>query len=211
MESNSNYNINLFKKLLNETIEDKDKDKEICLITNEKLEDNNIKLSCGHKFNYEALYNEVVYQKTKKLLDNKNLKINEIKCPYCRTITDNLLPFYKYYSVKSIRGVTHPEEYSIKLFECVHIKNGKKCTNSACKTENGILCNKHLIYKKIDEEIIKTMEDNFYKIYKKKNIKDLKEELKNFKLKVGGKKEELINRLYIHKKLQTKDLETKQE
>ena len=50
----------------------------ICLISNDKLEVNYITLGCGHKFNYLDLYNEVVYQKTKKILDNNNLKINFI-------------------------------------------------------------------------------------------------------------------------------------
>jgi len=195
MDKISKYDMNLFKKILNENIEEEE---EVCLITNEKLEENNIKLCCGHKFNYMSLYNEVVYQKTRKLLDNSQLKLNEIKCPYCRRITGKLLPFYKYYSVKPIRGVTCTEVDSIKLYECEHIKNGKKCLKSGCKTGNGILCNKHLTYKKADEEIIKNMEDCFYKTYKKKNLKDLKEELRNYKLKISGKKEELINRLYIY-------------
>jgi hypothetical protein len=197
MDIISKYDMNLFKKILNENIEEEDEE-EICLITNEKLEENNIKLSCGHKFNYVSLYNEVVYQKTRKLLDNSQLKLNEIKCPYCRRITGKLLPFYKYYSVKAIRGVTYPEIDSIKLYECEHIKNGKKCLKSGCKIGNSILCNKHLTYNKVDEEIIKNMEDDFYKTYKKKNLKDLKEELKNYKLKISGKKEELINRIYIY-------------
>lgn len=202
METISKYDMSLFKKILDENIEEKD---EICLITNEKLEDNNIKLCCGHKFNYVGLYNEVIYQKTRKLLDNSQLKINEVKCPYCRTITNKLLPFYKYYSVKKVKGVTSPEEYCMKIYECQHEKNGNKCLKSACKTEKGILCNKHLINIKVDEEIIKNMENDFYKTYKKKTLKDLKDELRNNKLKVGGKKEELINRLYIHKKKQDEE------
>tara|TARA_B100000780_G_scaffold85409_1_gene58589 strand:+ start:7814 stop:8434 length:621 start_codon:yes stop_codon:yes gene_type:complete len=197
MENISKYDMILFKKILNENIEEEEEE-EICLIINEKLEENNIKLCCGHKFNYVGLYNEVVYQKTRKLLDNSQLKLNEIKCPYCRRITGKLLPFYKYYSVKQIRGVTYPEVDSIKLYECGHVKNGKKCLKSGCKTRNGILCNKHLTYKKVDEEIIENMADDFYKTYKKKNLKDLKEELRNYKLKISGKKEEIINRLYIY-------------
>ena len=41
------------------------------------------------------------------------------------------------------------------------------------------------------------IDDEFYKIYKKKNLKELKEELKKFNLKVSGNKDELIKRLYI--------------
>ena len=124
MEKVSKYDIELFKNLLNEDVKDEDNK---CLITNENLNDNNIELNCGHKFNYEALYNEVVYQKTRKLLDNAQLKINEVKCPYCRNVTSKLLPFYKYYPVKQVRGVNFPEEYCMKIYECEHVKNGKKC------------------------------------------------------------------------------------
>ena len=112
MEKVSKYDIELFKNLLNEDMKDEDN---ICLITNENLKDNNIELNCGHKFNYEALYNEVIYQKTRKLLDNAQLKINEVKCPYCRNVTNKLLPFYKYYPVKQVRGVTFPEETTPKF------------------------------------------------------------------------------------------------
>ena len=84
MGEDLNSSINIFEKLLHDNMLDEE---DTCLITNEKLEYNNIELSCGHQFNYIPLYNEVKYQKTKKMLDNSQLKINEIKCPYCRTIT----------------------------------------------------------------------------------------------------------------------------
>ena len=52
--------------------------------------------------------------------------------------------------------------------------------------------------KKIDEEIIENMDEEFNKNYKKKTVKELREELINNKLKISGRKEELIKRLYIH-------------
>lgn len=196
MEKVSKYDIELFKNLLNEDVKDEDNK---CLITNENLNDNNIELNCGHKFNYEALYNEVVYQKTRKLLDNAQLKINEVKCPYCRNVTSKLLPFYKYYPVKQVRGVTSPEEYCMKIYECEHVKNGKKCTKSGCKTENGIFCNKHLVTTKEDEIILKNQDKNVFNYYKKKRIIDLKKILNLNGCKVGGNKEELVNRIIINK------------
>ena len=196
MEKVSKVNMELFNNLLKDDITEEDN---TCLITNENLDDNNIKLNCGHKFKYEALYNEVVYQKTRRLLDNAQLKINQIKCPYCRNITNNLLPLYKYYPVKQIRGVTYPEEYCLKKYECEHVKNGKKCTNSACKTENGIFCNKHLVSTKEDELILKNENIDVYIYYKKKTNLELKKLLKLNGCKVIGKKEELINRIIINK------------
>jgi len=200
-----NDDMKLFEELLNqeeETEETEETEENICLITNEKLENNYIKLDCDHKFNYIALYNEVVYQKTKKILDNSRLKINEIKCPYCRDVTDKLLPYYKYYNIPSVRGVTNPEKYTMKIQECEHRRNNKKCSRPGCITKDGIFCNIHMKIKKIDEEIIENMDEKFNKNYKKKTIKELREELKNSKLKISGRKEELIKRLYVHKKKQ---------
>ena len=58
----------------------------------------------------------------------------------------------------------------MKINECSYIKNNIKCTNCGCKTENGFLCNKHLKHNLIDEEILNTIDENFYEKYKK-NIK----------------------------------------
>ena len=152
----------------------------VCLISNEKLEDNSIKLRCNHEFNYLPLYNEVVYQKTKKIQDNSLLKINQIKCPYCRNVGEALLPCYKYYSVKPVRGVTYPEEHSMKFHECQHInvKNGKKCSGSACITPGGIFCNKHIDATKKETEILANEPTTTIDIYNKLKRNELKALLK---------------------------------
>ena len=196
-------NKELFNYYLNKDVIDKCDSNNLCLISNMILEDNYINLECGHKFNYMPLYYELQYQKKKKILDNKNLKINEIKCPYCRKITSNLIPYYKYYDTNLISGVNFPEKYCMKINECSYIKNNIKCINSACKTKNGFLCNKHLIYSKFNEDILNNIDKTFYENYKKKNIKELKEELRKNNLKLIGNKKDLIERLYIDKK--TKD------
>ena len=195
---NSEYNLSIFNNLLNEENNDNNNEN-ICLIDGLKLENNYITLECNHKFNYLSLYNEIVYQKTKKILDNSRLRLNEIKCPYCRKISNNLLPFFKYYNVNQIKGVNNPSNYCIKINTCEFIdKNKKKCNNSACITKFGIFCNKHIKYTQREEDFIGNMEDGFYEKYKKKTIKELKEELKNLKLKQTGKKDDLIKRLYIN-------------
>lgn len=193
----------LFNEIINDNEDEDDNnidETKICLITNSLLDNNNIKLDCGHKFNYLPLYNEIIYQKTKKILDNSKLKFNEIKCPYCRNITYKLLPFYKYYEIKQIKGVNYPTNLTMNFNNCEYIdKKNNKCNNSACITKFGIFCNKHLKYTKKEEDIIENIDNEFYKNYKKKTLKDLKEELRLYKLKLSGKKEELINRLYIYK------------
>ncbi len=79
----------------------------ICLITNERLEDDFIKLSCGHSFNYKNLYYDVFNQKINIKFANETmrLKINEYKCPYCRKIQKIPLPekdgFLKVYPINT--------------------------------------------------------------------------------------------------------------
>ena len=172
---------------------------EKCLISNELLVSNAITLECNHKFNYMELYYEVVEQKTKKLLDNSKLKLNEIKCPYCRAISKNLLPYFKYYNTKSIKGVDHPADLSIKLNECQYIeKNSELCGKNACITKFGIFCNNHVKYNIKEEEILSNTSTNVLNLYKKKTIKELKKELQEHAIKLSGKKEDLINRLIIY-------------
>jgi len=68
----------------------------ICLITNEPLIDKFVTMECGHKFNYIPLYNDLIKQKYyTNIFEDNILKINEIRCPYCRTISTQLIPFYE--------------------------------------------------------------------------------------------------------------------
>ena len=84
-------NIN-FYDLLNNYNQDDTVKKEKCLISNLDLDENYITLVCGHKFNYYPLYQEIIRQKTiQNLCEVTKLKLNQIKCPYCRNITNNLL------------------------------------------------------------------------------------------------------------------------
>ena len=202
-----NESRNLFFDILkekNEIINKLDTNKNLCLITGEPLETNYIELDCKHCFNYIPIYNEVVYQKTKRLLDNKYLKNNQIKCPYCRTITNNLLPYFKYYDIKNISGVTCNN--GLQLYGCQQCnyvykykKKEYKCNNLACSTNHGFLCNKHIKYTLKDSEIIDKIDKTQYQSYKKYTIIELKKILKLNKLKQTGNKEDLINRLLINK------------
>ena len=188
----------IFLNYLSENVETNE-NTEKCLISNELLVYNYITLECNHKFNYIELYNEVVEQKTKKILVNSKLKLNEIKCPYCRSISKNLLPYFKYYNTKPIKGVNYPHDLSIKLNECQYIeKNSKLCGKNACMTKFGNFCNNHVKYNIKEEEIITNTTPNVLNLYKKKTIKDLKKELQEHNIKTSGKKEDLINRLIIY-------------
>ena len=171
----------------------------MCLITNENLDSNYIKLDCGHKFNYVPLFNEVIYQKKKKILDNNYLKINEIKCPYCRKITKELLPYYKYYNVEKVKGVNFPEKFTQKTNTCSFINSKKvQCKKNGCITKFGIFCNDHIKYNKCEEIKIENIDKNIYKNYKNKKKDDLKILLKEKNLKLTGNKEDLIYRILIN-------------
>ena len=197
-----NNNLLLFNELLQDESMDVSSN-EKCLISNEDLESNYIKLDCGHKYNYLDLYNEIVYQKTKKILDNNRLKINEMKCPYCRNITNKLLPFYKYYNVNYIRGVNGPINFTMNLNKCEYIVKNKQtktkecCNDSACNTKYGMFCNKHFKYTKKEEDLLNDYNVKKYKYLNNMNATQLKEESKKHKLKVCAVNRELVDRLII--------------
>ena len=190
----------------------------ICLITHEPLINNHIILTCKHKFNYIPLYWEVVNQKSSTYLEITHLLVNQIKCPYCRTITNKLLPYIEYSGISLRRGVNYPLKYCMKLYSCTWvIKSGKKkgdiCDNEAHKGEFGIYCNKHnkLCYQKLvninksKATIIWTEKHEELNI--KYKIIDLKQILRANKLKIGGIKRELIDRIIFNSSIKNINIE----
>ena len=85
---------------------EKEENSNICLITKEPLEENYIKLKCGHSFNYIPLYNEINRQKrlNNQSMDDRRLLINQIKCPYCRSIHNYLIPYINIPSIVPLYG-----------------------------------------------------------------------------------------------------------
>lgn len=101
-------------------------DTDACLITNEPLNLFHVSLQCGHKFNYEPLYQEVLRQKGRMGIHNYHEKIdvNQIKCPYCRTMTNKLLPCIGQHPViKRLTGVNSPASMCMP---------GVKCSIASC-------------------------------------------------------------------------------
>ena len=94
--------------------------------------------------NYNSSYN----------LETTKLLYNEMKCPYCRTITPNILPYYPYPDVCKVKYVNTPPQFSLPAVCCEYGANTTSTTGDEhvkCKTAciyhekyDMMLCNKHL-------------------------------------------------------------------
>ena len=154
---NTENNINFYNEL-NKILksEKSDTEQKTCLLSMKPLIENYITLACRHTFNYDPLYQELLNQKTKSShLEIKTLEVYQTKCPYCRHITNKILPYIDGYN--RVRGVNFPEKYSMSLYTCEWVfKSGaqknKLCSKSAVISDHGVLCNAHLQLQKRKKE-----------------------------------------------------------
>tara|TARA_Y100000768_G_scaffold388785_1_gene387181 strand:+ start:3913 stop:4527 length:615 start_codon:yes stop_codon:yes gene_type:complete len=173
-------------------------DTECCLIENKPLTENYITLNCNHKFNYVPIFNEIIKQKT---VYNPNeitkLKNYQIKCPYCRQITNNLIPFIPCIpSSKKINGVTIPNIFCFNHKNCSwKFKSGKNkgklCNCNGFDSKYGPLCEKHWNMKQkkyTDIKLTTEMKD----LYDKHTVKELRNMLKIRNLTCSGNKKDLV-------------------
>ena len=141
-------NINVYDAI--NAIEDEGED-EICLITGDKLSEYNVKLSCGHTFNYIPLFNEVAQQKKSFYsksqsyhMSTERLKIFQIKCPYCRGIQNNIMPYIPSIEKEKLNGVNYPFKYCMYLNKCEYLyKSGKHKNQSCGRSCNEKMCRIH--------------------------------------------------------------------
>jgi hypothetical protein len=116
-----------------------------CLITNEPLNAFHVTLACGHKYNHESLYQEVLRQKGRLGMHNYYEKIgtHQIKCPYCRSMTNQLLPYIGNSShpvIKRLVGVNAPASLCMPGVPC----NVGTCQSNAFYEFNDkLLCYRH--------------------------------------------------------------------
>lgn len=171
-------------------------DANICLITNQLLTDKYVTLECGHKFNYVPLYNDLKNHKKKfNYMEgcSGKLRINEIRCPYCRSKQSNMLPYYEELGLEKVNGVnfydeTIKETYGGGLaYKCQY--TSEEC--ASCSTYWGT--SKILIYNNKDLSKPITYGDNKHYCYlhKRKMIKEykLKEKQKEKEAKQKEKEE----------------------
>ena len=113
-----------------------------CLITDEILIENYITLSCNHKFNYLAIFNDIVNHKKKfNHLESNIVKTNEIRCPYCRTRHQELLPYYDMPGVTQIHGVNFIDETKKSHSNANYSSsNYEKCCYKTVVDETEIKC-----------------------------------------------------------------------
>ena len=118
---------------------------DICLISKQPLTRTHIILQCNHKFNYMPLYNEICNQKMKNVYTVRTLHVNQIKCPYCRNVCDELLPYLPSEIDEKKTGVNFPSKYCMKsCIECDWInKKGAKCSKLAIYIYSNGYCKLH--------------------------------------------------------------------
>ena len=142
-----------FKSELNNSNNENNAD--VCLISQQQLTKSHIMLPCSHKFNYMPLFNEIYTQKKKNMYAGAALKVNQIKCPYCRVKFDELMPYLPGECSEKTTGVNYPFKYCMKLrIECDWInKTGKnkgiKCSKDALYLDVNCYCKTH--YHKINK------------------------------------------------------------
>jgi len=202
-------NIDFYAELYNSLDDEKDElnDNNICLITYQPLIDKYVTLDCKHTFNYTPLYYYLVNQKKTfnhmEKMDSR-LKLNEIRCPYCRSKQPGTLIYHEDLGLKKVNGVNYYDPYSKENNIGTHYTH--KCQyvyinpNYNPNEEENIINSKYLInqqcllpgsqieiYNPLDENNpINYGDTNYYCYYHKKQM------IKHYKLEKKQKDMMLI-------------------
>ena len=209
MKYNIENNIDFYQELYSSMSEDKNIDNDVnvdlCLITNLPLKDRFVELKCGHKFNYGPLYKDILTHKKKfnnmELVKTK-LKYNEIRCPYCRNVQNELLPYYD--------DLSYPKEHGVNFFdvnknntycECINSSNQCQYETTYVDNETNTQVQKCFQYG-YTHHVLKNIYNNTNKYcytHKLVILKEIKEKMKNEKqkekLEIKQKKLEEKNKL----------------
>jgi len=144
-----------FNKILMEAVcsDDKESKNDKCLISQNPLNTHCVTLQCKHKYNYSEIFNEICKQKKHaNILEIQRLGLYQIKCPYCRSIQNGLLPYHSKF--EKLRYVNWPPKQAYSNKTCQYkVKSGKnkgkscniKCLIDYCwkhntNHENKIIC-----------------------------------------------------------------------
>jgi hypothetical protein len=134
---------NELMKLICEDAKEESETQDYCLISGEILSKNFVVLKCGHKFNYDSILNETKNQRKINNLEVQRVGKTQIKCPYCRTIHDGILPWYDGYD--KIKNVNWSKGNKKIYKSCIAILNSGKRKGEACgcKAKLGDYCGRH--------------------------------------------------------------------
>ena len=93
-----------FQKLMDASSEDIDDN--VCNISGKPLLEHHVVMECGHAFNYLPLYHDLLFHKYESNHSEMSGKLqpNEIRCPYCRSKSTILIPFYE--NIEIVPGIT---------------------------------------------------------------------------------------------------------
>jgi len=171
--------VNFYDELYKSLDEPEDgNDAIVCLITNKPLEEGCVTLSCNHKFNYDAIYNDIYNHKKKyNAMERNAVKSSQIRCPYCRTIQNKLLPEKLGY--KNVHGVNfydEEQENMSKLNNVSSILTQGKCYYKYPNLPDSHpgCCNKYVKTLHLDDKTYCSAHYNhvFSKLYKEKKLKE---------------------------------------
>jgi len=200
IEGNIDFFKELYKSLDEEETQDLNKkdnyamETDLCLITNQPLENHYVKMNCGHKFNYLPLYKYLINYKQKfnsMESSKQKLDINEIRCPYCRFRQNELLPYYDdICGVKKINGINN--EFVKNIFN-VGIKN--PCCSYKIhdiSTNTSFLCGKYFTGQ-LPDKYKEKYQGYFCRSHIKKTIKTIeKEEKEKMKKQIIIEKQKIM-------------------
>ena len=90
-------------------------------------------------------------------LETSKVRYNEMKCPYCRSITPYILPYYPYPDVNKIKYVNSPPDLALPALSCEFHQYKEPTTETICRTGciyndkyDLMLCSKH--FNKLEAE-----------------------------------------------------------
>ena len=175
----------------------------MCLITGQLLTANFITLPCKHTFNYLPLYKEVCIQKQKNnIYEIEILSINQMRCPYCRTKFDKILPMVSMPGIAIMNGVNYPNRHCMAHLKCHGLltsgKNvGQPCGHRAFVTASGaVYCEKHS--KRLETALVSELKwtEEMAVYAKKYGVFELRKILRGQNLTVSGAKKDLVKRIF---------------
>lgn len=222
LENNIDFYKELYSSLYEgnviETTNDVDNNGDLCLISNLPLKDCFVKLNCGHKFNYEPLYKDIFNHKKRfnNLEQSKNkLGLQQIRCPYCRNIQNELLPFYEDLGLPKENGVNYYDPTNVNGLSYSYINSENQCQYQIITTDSSgnshIYQCHHYGYTHYNLKTKYNNETKYCYTHKLAVVKSIKEALKekNKAIKLEEKNKKLEEKLKMKIALKQKTLENK--